>query len=40
VQHGDARVSYFTSGYATASSGFLSAAAVDLIKPYRRLHVA
>jgi hypothetical protein len=40
VQHGDARVSYFTAGYSTASSGFLSAAAVDLIKPYRRLHVA
>jgi hypothetical protein len=40
VQHGDTRISYFTAGYSTASSGFLSAAAVDLIKPYRRLHVA
>jgi hypothetical protein len=36
VQHGDTRISYFTS---SASPGFLSAPVVDLIRPYRRLHV-
>ena len=40
LQHGDARVSYFTPSLSTASSGYLSATVVDLIKPYRRLHVA
>jgi hypothetical protein len=40
VQHGDIRVSYFTPSLSTASSGYLSAVVVDLIKPYRRLHVA
>jgi Phage gp6-like head-tail connector protein len=40
VQHGDTRVSYFTPTLAAASSGFLSAPIVELIKPYRRLHVA
>jgi len=40
LQHGDARVSYFTPSLSTASSGYLSAIVVDLIKPYRRLHVA
>ena len=42
VQHGDARVSYFTPSISstTGSSDFLSAAAAELIKPYRRLHVA
>lgn len=40
VQHGDTRVSYFTPALSTASSGFLSAPVTDLIKPYRRLHVA
>ena len=40
VQHGDTRVSYFTPALSTASSGYLSATVVDLIKPYRRLHVA
>ena len=41
VQHGDTRVSYFTpSVSSTGSSDFLSAAVADLIKPYRRLHVA
>ena len=40
VQHGDTRVSYFTPSLSTASSGYLSAVVVDLIKPYRRLHVA
>jgi hypothetical protein len=40
VQHGDTRISYFTSTTSSASSGFLSAPVVDLIKPYRRLHVA
>jgi len=42
VQHGDARVSYFTPSVSstTGSSDFLSAAAAELIKPYRRLHVA
>jgi hypothetical protein len=40
VQHGDTRVSYFTPSLSTASSGYLSAVVVDLIKLYRRLHVA
>ena len=40
VQHGDTRVSYFTPTLAAASSGFLSAPIVELIKPYRKLHVA
>jgi hypothetical protein len=40
VQHGDTRISYFTSSTSSASSGFLSAPVVDLIRPYRRLHVA
>lgn len=40
VQHGDTRISYFTSSTSSASSGFLSAPVVDLIKPYRRLNVA
>jgi hypothetical protein len=40
VQHGDTRVSYFTPSLSTASSGYLSAVVTDLIKPYRRLHVA
>ena len=40
VQHGDTRISYFTSATSSASSGFLSASVVDLIRPYRRLHVA
>jgi len=40
VQHGDTRVSYFTPSLSTASSGYLSATVVDLIRPYRRLHVA
>ena len=40
VQHGDVRISYFTSSLSTASSGYLSATVTDLIGPYRRLHVA
>ena len=40
VQHGDTRVSYFTPTLAAASSGFLSAPIVELIKPYRKHHVA
>jgi hypothetical protein len=40
VQHGDTRVSYFTSSLSTASSGYLSAAVANLIQPYRRLYVA
>lgn len=40
VQHGDTRISYFTSSLSTASAGFLSAPVIDLIKPFRRLHVA
>jgi hypothetical protein len=39
VQHGDTRISYFSSATATASSGFLSATVEDLIRAYRRLHV-
>jgi hypothetical protein len=40
VQHGDTRISYFTSATSSASQGFLSAPVIDLIKPFRRLHVA
>jgi hypothetical protein len=40
VQHGDTRISYFTSSTSSASEGFLSAPVIDLIRPYRRLHVA
>jgi len=40
VQHGDTRISYFTSSLSTASSGYLSAPVIDLIKPYVRLTVA
>jgi hypothetical protein len=40
VQHGDTRISYFTSATSSASPGFLSAPVIDLIKPFRRLHVA
>jgi hypothetical protein len=40
VQHGDTRVSYFTPTLAAATSGFLSAPIVELIKPYRKMHVA
>jgi hypothetical protein len=40
LQHGDTRVSYFTSSLSTASSGYLSAPVVDLIKAFRRLYVA
>jgi len=40
VQHGDTRISYFTSSTSSASPGYLSAPVVDLIRPYRRLHVA
>ena len=39
-QHGDTRISYYTPGFSTATSGFLSVAATDLIKPFRRLHVS
>jgi hypothetical protein len=40
VQYGDVRVGYFTPTLSTASSGYLSAVVTDLIKPFRRLHVA
>jgi len=40
VQHGDTRIAYFTPTLSTGSSGYLSAVVVDLIKPFRRLHVA
>lgn len=40
VQHGDTRIAYFTPSMAAASSGYLSATVIDLIRPYRRLHVA
>ena len=40
VQHGDTRIGYFTPTLSTASSGYLSAVVVDLIRPYRRLYVA
>ena len=40
VQHGDTRISYFTSTTSTASAGYLSAPVADLVRPYRRLYVA
>jgi hypothetical protein len=40
IQHGDTRIGYFTPTLSTASSGYLSAVVTDLIKPFRRLHVA
>jgi len=40
VQHGDTRISYFTSATSSASPGFLSAPVIDLIRPFRRLTVA
>jgi len=40
VQHGDTRISYFTSATSSASPGYLSAPVIDLIRPYRRLTVA
>lgn len=40
VQHGDTRISYFTSTTSSASPGYLSAPVIDLIAPYRRLTVA
>jgi Phage gp6-like head-tail connector protein len=40
VQHGDTRISYFTSATSSASPGYLSAPVIDLIRPYRRLSVA
>jgi hypothetical protein len=40
VSFGDARVSYFTSTFATATSGYLSGPVLDLIRPFRRLTVA
>jgi hypothetical protein len=40
VAHGDTRVSYVSPGFATGSSGHLSASVIDLIKPFRRITVA
>jgi hypothetical protein len=40
VQHGDTRISYFSSTTSSGSSGYLSAVVTDLISSYRRLHVA
>lgn len=40
IQHGDTRVSYFTSTLSTASSGYLSAGVTDLINPFRRRYIA
>ena len=40
VQHGDTRVSYFSPSLSSGSSGYLSAAVMDLIRPYRRMSVA
>jgi Phage gp6-like head-tail connector protein len=40
VQHGDTRISYFTSTTSSSSEGYLSAPVIDLIKPYRKLYVA
>jgi len=40
IAHGDTNISYFTSATATANAGYLSAPVLDLIRPYRRPHVA
>jgi hypothetical protein len=40
VVHGDTRIGYFTPTLGTGSPGYLSAVVTDLIKPFRRLHVA
>jgi hypothetical protein len=40
IAHGDTNISYFTSATATANAGYLSAPVIDLIRPYRRPHVA
>jgi hypothetical protein len=40
VSHGDTRIAYFTSTTSSASSGYLSAPVIDLIRPYRRLYVS
>lgn len=40
VSHGDTKIAYFTSTTSSASSGYLSAPVIDLIRPYRRLTVA
>jgi hypothetical protein len=40
VQHGDTRISYFTSTTSSSSEGYLSAPVIDLIRPYRKLYVA
>jgi hypothetical protein len=40
LQYGDARVSYVSPGFATGSSGHLSASVIDLIRPFRRVTVA
>jgi hypothetical protein len=40
VQHGDTRISYVSPGFATGTSGHLSASIIDLIRPFRRLTVA
>ena len=40
VAHGDTRIAYFTSSTSSASSGYLSAPVIDLIRPYRRLFVS
>jgi hypothetical protein len=40
VQHGDTRISYFTSSTSSASPGYLSAPVIDLIAPFRRRYVA
>ncbi len=40
VQHGDTRISYWSATAMGASAGYLSTGVIELIKPYRRLHVA
>lgn len=40
VSHGDVSIAYFTNETATTTPGFLSGPVIDLIRPYRRLHVA
>jgi gp6-like head-tail connector protein len=40
VQHGDTRITYMSPAFTSGSTGHLTASVVDLIKPFRRLHVA
>lgn len=40
VQHGDTRVSYFSSTTSTGTAGYLSAPVIDLVRAYKRVNIA